>query len=256
MKSLRMVVIVLSILLLAMWVTDLNFLKWSLLKSSNDYFTGTATILAAIVAVIGVYLTIKHNNETKKKELLDNLDSKSEWRKQLYDVASKTFLTTDDVYRVLASIRYLPKKVSDMSESEQKHFDYATLIIFNEMYGIINENKENLKRTFEKTKETVKPENLIVFLKIEESEKVRIYTKYLLKHHWEYNSNESKDYKLNEEEKQFNESKLLVQSLHNYKYYSDYLIKMKEYNSKDSFIAILFVLLKRFINKMRKYRYK
>lgn len=44
--------------------------------------------MIALLAIIGVYFTIKYNREAKRKELLDNLDSKSEWRKQLYDVAS------------------------------------------------------------------------------------------------------------------------------------------------------------------------
>lgn len=191
MKSLKIGAVVLSILLLFLWISGLCVWKWDLLKASNDYFTGFATILAAIVAVIGVYLTIKHNNETKKKELLDNLDSKSEWRKQLYDVASKTFLTTDDVYRVLASLRYFPHE--KIGEGNERHFREATQIIYRDLYSIIEKYEEDIKNNI-----LNKNDNPII-LNFGHSENVRIYTKYLLKHHWEHNKGKA-SFLLKEEE--------------------------------------------------------
>lgn len=88
--------IIIGVAVLIVIILSYLFFNWigiSKIKyaDSNDYFTGTTTIFAAIIAVLGVILTIVVNNAHKRKELLDNLDSKSEWRKQLYDVASKTF---------------------------------------------------------------------------------------------------------------------------------------------------------------------
>ncbi|MDS3904147.1 hypothetical protein RJB87_02615 [Staphylococcus hominis] len=62
----------------------------------------------ATIAVFGVRETIKSNQELKNKELLNDLDQKSEWRKKLMNVASKIFLITDDMYRVLISLRFTP----------------------------------------------------------------------------------------------------------------------------------------------------
>ena len=45
----------------------------------------------------------------KIKELLNELDQKSEWRKELMNIAAKPVMNLEDVYRVLASLRFLPK---------------------------------------------------------------------------------------------------------------------------------------------------
>lgn len=58
-----------------------------------------AAIIGAIVAVLGVFLT---NNVTKMNEL----DSKSRWRNKLFDLASKDYMTLDDVYLLRATLRY------------------------------------------------------------------------------------------------------------------------------------------------------
>ncbi|PTH92061.1 hypothetical protein DWB98_09950 [Staphylococcus xylosus] len=184
--------IIIGVAVLIVIILSYLFFNWigiSKIKyeDSNDYFTGTTTIFAAIIAVLGVILTIVVNNAHKRKELLDNLDSKSEWRKQLYNVASKTFLTTDDVYRVLASLRFFPHESIDL-KSKEIHFHKATQTIYSDLYAIIEEYKKKIE-------ENVKDENdaeiksgvKTPILTFKESEKVRLYTKYLLKHHWEYN---------------------------------------------------------------------
>lgn len=155
---------------------------WSKIDGSgNDYFSGTMTLIAAIFAVYGISKTIENNNETKRKELLDNLDSKSEWRKQLYDVASKTFLTTDDVYRVLASLRYFPHEIINEDKAE-RYFHKATQTIYSDLYSLIVEHRRDIELNKKNDKEIKAP-----LLTFKQSENVRIYTKFLLKHHWEYN---------------------------------------------------------------------
>lgn len=148
--------------------------------------TGSATIFAATIAVVGVYFTIWSSNKNKKKELLDNLDSKSEWRKQLYDVASKTFIDTDDVFRVLASLRYFPHEESEYDKcKDEQYFIEATRTIYSDLYTIIRKHKEKISE-IKSNKECEGIKSPILSFK--DSEKVRVYTKYLLKHHWEYNN--------------------------------------------------------------------
>lgn len=71
--------------------------------------TGGATIISAFFAIWGVRRTINSNQNLKNKELLNSLDQKSEWRKELMNIAAKPSISTKDVYRVLASLRFLPK---------------------------------------------------------------------------------------------------------------------------------------------------
>ena len=148
--------------------------------------TGSATIIAATIAVVGVSFTIWASNKNKKKELLDNLDSKSEWRKQLYDVASKTFIDTDDVFRVLASLRYFPHNKDDNNTCDgEPTFQEATRTIYKDLYSIIETHKNEIDKILnDKECKDIK----VPILSFKESEIVRVYTKYLLKHHWEYNN--------------------------------------------------------------------
>ncbi|MCJ1780369.1 hypothetical protein [Mammaliicoccus sciuri] len=148
--------------------------------------TGNATIIAATIAVVGVSFTIWSSNKNKKKELLDNLDSKSEWRKQLYDVASKTFIDTDDVFRVLASLRYFPhyKDHNNTCDGEPT-FQEATRTIYKYLYSIIETHKNEIDEILN-DEECI--DIKVPILPFKETEIVRVYTKYLLKHHWEYNN--------------------------------------------------------------------
>ena len=54
------------------------------------------------------------SEKLKNKELLNELDQKSEWRKELMNVASKPILQIEDVYRILASLRFLPKSKDEI----------------------------------------------------------------------------------------------------------------------------------------------
>ncbi|AMY05043.1 hypothetical protein CD149_04915 [Staphylococcus condimenti] len=193
------------------------------------FFTGFATIIAAYIAVKGVKDTIKSDRENKRKELLDNLDSKSEWRKQLYDIASKTLLTTDDVYRVLASLRYLPKKQKRIV-GEHKEFDKINHIIFGEMYDIIESKYAGTGNLY--------PSDCRSKLTFNESEIVRLYTKYLLKHHWEYNGEDKEEY-IKNEDLQFYEVYKCVQDIKDNRCSMKYLKKMKD--MKDDGVADEFI---------------
>lgn len=57
-------------------------------------------LFAFLGAVIVGLITLTGNNAT-------DLDSKSGWRKSLYDLSSKDYMTIEDVYRLRASLRYM-----------------------------------------------------------------------------------------------------------------------------------------------------
>lgn len=157
----------------------------------NDYFVGLCTLFTGILAITGVCFTIFNSQRIKNKELLNDLDQKSEWRKELMNIASNTYMTTDDIYRVLASLRYTPK-IPTENRTEKNDFDHMTRIIYDELYKMLKSkyNKlinSNIIELQDKNNETyIKKE---IFLDYEDIEVIRLYTKYLLKHHWEININ-------------------------------------------------------------------
>ncbi|MBF0753489.1 hypothetical protein E4T89_04315 [Jeotgalicoccus nanhaiensis] len=132
----------------------------------------------AVTAVLVSSIVTLFNN---RKGLQDSLDSKSGWRKELFKVASKTFLTTDDVYLVLAALRYSPHKIWDERKNrEPKDFDEMTSYIHYKLGYILESYKcEDLNLTLDKVESHVK------VLGKQDSNTVRLLVKYLLKHHWE-----------------------------------------------------------------------
>ena len=145
--------------------------------------TATATIVSAWIAIRGVRRTINSNQELKNQELLNSLDQKSEWRKELMNIASKTFLTTDDIYRVLASLRYLPKRPIEM-ERENKAFNTISNYIYFRLKEILINICEEIE--LEESGDLSK-EKLTIHLNSKYTEEIRLYILFLLKHHWEYN---------------------------------------------------------------------
>ncbi|MBM0791471.1 hypothetical protein K4P56_08810 [Staphylococcus epidermidis] len=158
----------------------------------GEIITGSGTVIGAIIATIGVVITIINNQYLKNKELLNSLDQKSEWRKELMNVASKTFLTTDDIYRVLASLRFVPKVTSN-NKTEKNDFDHMTREIYDELSKLLRVKYGfKIKQKISSLKGSQKDEKLYIYLNYEDCEIVRLYTKYLLKHHWEININKEK----------------------------------------------------------------
>lgn len=91
-------------------------------KGKNDVFVGLCTLFTGILAITGVCFTIFNSQRLKNKELLNELDQKSEWRKELMNIAAKPVMQLEDVYRILASLRFLPKSENEIigEESEQQ----------------------------------------------------------------------------------------------------------------------------------------
>ncbi|WP_145453067.1 hypothetical protein [Staphylococcus hominis] len=171
----------------------------------KNFFTGICTIIAAFITVWGVFNTINSNQELKNQELLNSLDQKSEWRKELMNIAAKPVMQLEDVYRILASLRFLPKSIDEIEGederqsnekrqkdkgnqkdgSDQKEFDVISNYIYKRLNMILNERLNNFS-----VNETLTDKILNRPFSIEKGEEIRLYTKFLLKHHWEYNKGE------------------------------------------------------------------
>lgn len=149
------------------------------------FFTGSCTIGAALIAVWGVSNTINSNQELKNQELLNDLDQKSEWRKELMNIAAKPVMELEDIFRILASLRFLPKDEKEIKESDQPKFDEISNYIYKHLNEMLNDTLKKVK-----TKNTLSDKGIKIKMSIKESEEIRLYTKFLLKHHWEYNQSE------------------------------------------------------------------
>lgn len=204
-------------ILILLFVIGIIFYNFDVL---GNYIEGIFTLLGAYIAVRGVEKTINSNKELKNRELLKNqelknqellnsLDQKSEWRKELMNIAAKPVIQLEDVYRILASLRFLPKskdevegnKEKNIKESEQKEFDKISTYIYQELIGKIDRfyKENNIKLD-----ETLKEDFLSYRFNIRNSEEIRQYVKFLLKHHWEYNqSDEDKKEFMNKERDEF-----------------------------------------------------
>ncbi|MEX3459596.1 hypothetical protein [Staphylococcus hominis] len=195
-----------------LWIGE----KTTLYHYKRYIFTGGSTITAALMAAIGVILTIENNQNLKNKELLNDLDQKSEWRKELMNIAARPSISTKDVYRVLASLRFLPKtkieiygkKVNKkcvdeesinkfLNKNKDKDFDVISNYIYNKLIEI-------LKKRYEKNNSKIDEKWTNTYLPIQESEEIRLYILFLLKHHWEYNQSKKKKKKfINIERQEF-----------------------------------------------------
>lgn len=164
--------------------SELN-IDW-LNKIVPSLITGVFTILAAIITIIGVKKTIESNQELKNRELMNELDQKSEWRKELMNIAAKPVMRLEDVYRILASLRFIPKSKKEIDNSDQSDFDKISNYIFNTLNKIINKHLCGLDPNIVYSKKFLNRD-----LSIKESDTIRLCTKFLLKHHWEYNQSEN-----------------------------------------------------------------
>lgn len=233
----------------------------------GNYIEGIFTLLGAYIAVRGVEKTINSNKELKNRELLKNqelknqellnsLDQKSEWRKELMNIAAKPVIQLEDVYRILASLRFLPKdegeiegekskqpkeqsnkeeqvkkdKADREDGSNQKEFDVISNFIYKELNMILN---KFLLGSI--TKKTYTKEFLDIPLSIKNSEEIRLYTKFLLKHHWEYNQGEKDKKKF--KKKELKEFKKVMKEIHRLNQEDN--IKEDYYKTDKIYIGIL-----------------
>ena len=228
--------------------------KTTLYEYKSYIFKGGSTITAALMAAIGVILTIENNQNLKNKELLNDLDQKSEWRKELMNIAAKPVMQLEDVYRILASLRFLPKSKGEIEGEEnekqenekqenekqgnekkenineqqeaqneeqsneegkkvqkggsnQKEFDVISNYIYKKLNTMLNSSLDNFS-----VNETLTDEALKRTFTLKKSEEIRLYTKFLLKHHWEYNQSEKDKKKF--KKKELKEFKNVMKEIH------------------------------------------
>lgn len=91
-------------------------------NSNDDVFVGLCTLYTGILAITGVCFTIFNSQKLKNKELLNELNQKSEWRKELMNIAAKPVIQLEDVYRILASLRFLPKSKDEVEGNKKKKY--------------------------------------------------------------------------------------------------------------------------------------
>ncbi|WP_304949283.1 hypothetical protein [Streptococcus sinensis] len=145
-------------------------------------------ILAAFIgAVLAAFVTYLVSN----RDLSDSLDSKSEWRKKLFEVASTYELTLDHAQTVRATLRFLPQDKA----VEEYSFAWFSNIMIKHLDDYILRGKYQVeeKKSWEKTKkikglgthcieiEELKENKLGVF----DTKIVRHFAMFLLKYHYE-----------------------------------------------------------------------
>ena len=128
-----------------------------------------------VTLIIGI-ATIYIGFSTLKRTMLDNLDSKSGWRKTLFEISGKDKITLEDVFKLRACLRF------DKKENATNIFDKKT----NEMIDFCNDMKAKYDNKYS-------CESEILFKN--DREKVRIYSRYLLANHWEILQLSDKEYK-------------------------------------------------------------
>ncbi|HLQ82457.1 hypothetical protein [Staphylococcus saprophyticus] len=138
-----------------------------------DWVKFLATPAATIIVGLLVYW---YTNAHHKRTLLNELDSKSEWRKTLFVIAGKDKITLEDVFKLRACLRF------DTKDNPHNIFDKKT----NQIIEFCEEMKTKYDNKYS-------CESKILF--IQDREKVRIYSRYLLANHWEILQLTKKDYK-------------------------------------------------------------
>lgn len=151
-----------------------------------DWFGQVTNINIIFSGLIGGIVGFMGQQFVASRNLRDSLDSKSGWRKELYNVASKYEISLDDVCRVRGALRYVPKNRIDLlsknADMGRKDFDQmtSTMIIFCD--NILKDYSSNEEETKNRELKSAKPK---VISEID-AEILRAFTRYLLKHHWEY----------------------------------------------------------------------
>lgn len=196
----------------------------------GDIITSSGTVIGAIIATIGVVITIINNQYLKNKELLNSLDQKSEWRKELMNIAAKPVMELEDIFRILASLRFLPKDEKEIEESDQPKFDEISNYIYKHLNEMLNDTLKEVE-----TKNTLNDKGIKIQMSIKESEEIRLYTKFLLKHHWEYNKRKKDKKKF--KKKELEEFKKVINEIERLNKKTS--IKNDYYETKDIYIGDL-----------------
>lgn len=69
-----------------------------------------ASPIISFLTMIVTIISLIYTNKRFDKTMLDNLDSKSGWRKTLFEIAGKDRITLEDVFKIRACLRFDSKK--------------------------------------------------------------------------------------------------------------------------------------------------
>lgn len=164
-------------------VIILYFINWNYI--GKYVASNLLDLLQIFVPFIIALLVYKYTNDNHKKNLLNELDSKSGWRKTLFEIAGNDKITLEDVFKLRACLRF------DKKENATDIFDKKT----NEIISFC----DNMQTKYDNKYSC---ESKILF--INDREKVRIYSRYLLANHWEILQLSKREYKKYEKEKNSN----------------------------------------------------
>lgn len=136
-----------------------------------DWIKILATPLATlIIGLFTVYITVKN----LKRTMLDNLDSKSEWRKTLFKIAGKDNITMTDVYQLRAAVRFNTNNKNFSSSKKLNYtFESMTDLIIHFTDKLVNEKNNTILFSFNNQ------------LSENSKEMVRTFCRYLLANQWE-----------------------------------------------------------------------
>lgn len=119
-------------------------------------------LLKISIPIFIAYFVYSYTSINHRKTLLDKLDSKSEWRKKLFEVASSREITLEQVYTLRTSVRF------DIKDDPKTIFEKKTNEII-KFCDCITSSHFDLK-------------DKLPYL---EQEMTRIYCRYLLANQWE-----------------------------------------------------------------------
>ncbi|MBM7636886.1 hypothetical protein [Streptococcus saliviloxodontae] len=149
-----------------------------------------------IAALIGAIIAGGVAYFVSNRDLSDSLDSKSDWRKELFRVASTYELTLDHAQTVRAALRFLPK---NDEKAEEYSFTWFSDIMIEHLDKYILNSKFQNSESQEQSIEIDIPDITMLNMKVLNQENtdtltefnkqvVRLFAMFLLKYHFEHRS--------------------------------------------------------------------
>ncbi|WP_053016029.1 hypothetical protein [Staphylococcus haemolyticus] len=176
------IISIFCLIVLIRFCFDTTFRHWFI---ENDYLE-MLKVLTPILVAIFVY---KYTTDNHKRTLLNELDSKSEWRKTLFEIAGSSENKMKNLYQFRAALRFTYK--NEDKYFKHKYFDCMNIIIIKYCENLISQ-----KRTEDNEKNENKQSNLENY----EMDSIRLFCIYMLADHWEKNQN--KNFKFADPEKE------------------------------------------------------
>ena len=171
------------------------------------------------------FFVYKYTDNRHKKRLLNELDSKSEWRKTLFIIGGNSTVTLDDVYQIRTALRFNFKNNGNYIDKEKSKkegfsyfFDNMNIIIIKYCINLI-EKKQAVSNSID--------------LDIKDQNSIRLFCRYMLADHWEKNQN--KNLKFDDPNK---EEELCIFTLKEFLKLHKYYQNSKDEDSKNKFKSL------------------